>query len=43
MVDINNAQLQEVLARIPDQHRGPGGVAGVVKDGMIIATRAWGF
>jgi len=43
MVDINNAQLQEVLDRIPDQHRGPGGVAGVVKDGMIIAKRAWGY
>jgi D-aminopeptidase len=43
MADVNNVQLKEVLDLIPHQYRGPGGVAGVVKDGQIIATRAWGF
>ena len=43
MVDIHNTQLHEVLDRMPDKHRGPGGVAGIVKDGRIIATRAWGY
>lgn len=43
MADINNAQLEAVLDQIPHQYRGPGGVVGVVKDGQIIATRAWGY
>lgn len=43
MADINNAQLEAVLDLIPHQYRGPGGVVGVVKDGQIIATRAWGY
>lgn len=43
MVNVNNPKLQETLDRLPDRYRGPGGVAGVVKDGKIIATRAWGY
>ena len=43
MVNVNNPKLQETLDRLPDRYRGPGGVAGVVNDGKIIATRAWGY
>ena len=43
MVELNNAVLKEALDLIPHQYRGPGGVAGIVKDGEIVATRAWGY
>ena len=31
------------LDALPHLHPGPGGVAGVVKDGEVIALRAWGY
>ncbi len=37
------AALQHAFNLLPDQHRGPAGVAGVVKDGKVIAQRAWGY
>ncbi len=35
--------LTRALDGLPDQLRGPGGVAGVVRNGRVIARRAWGF
>ncbi len=43
MTTIDLAALEQALNLLPDQHRGPAGVAGVVKDGQIIARRAWGY
>lgn len=34
--------LNAALDLLPDQFRGPGGVAGVVHEGRVIARRAWG-
>lgn len=39
-LDIN--ALERALDLLPDQFRGPGGVAGVVHEGRMIARRAWG-
>ncbi|WP_319530152.1 D-aminopeptidase [uncultured Cohaesibacter sp.] len=35
--------LNQILDDLPNRFRGPGGVAGVVKDGEVIAARAWGY
>ncbi len=35
--------LTSALEQLPDRFRGPGGVAGVVKDGVVIERRAWGY
>ncbi len=35
--------LTTVLDQLPDMFRGPGGVAGVVKDGVVVERRAWGY
>lgn len=43
MTRINLTALEGALDSLPSRHPGPGGVAGVVMDGRIIATRAWGF
>jgi len=42
MRDIDTASLTAALDALPNLYRGPGGVAGVVKDGKVIAARAWG-
>lgn len=39
----DTAALERALNRLPQRFRGPGGVAGVVKDGKVVARRAWGF
>ena len=36
------AALDAALDALPKRYPGPGGVAGVVKDGEIVAARAWG-
>ena len=36
-------ELDKVLDLLPQRFKGPGGVAGVVKDGRVIARRAWGY
>lgn len=36
------AALDHALNLLPDRFRGPGGVAGVVHQGRVIARRAWG-
>jgi len=36
------AALEAALDALPLRHPGPGGVAGIVRDGRVIARRAWG-
>lgn len=43
MTMLDAAALDRALNRLPYRFRGPGGVAGVVKDGKVVARRAWGF
>lgn len=43
MTAIDTAALERMLNLLPSRYKGPGGVAGVVKDGQVIARRAWGF
>jgi len=42
MIQLNAAALTRALDLLPQAYKGPGGVAGVVKDGQVIARRAWG-
>ena len=42
MTAMDEAGLARALDLLPQRFKGPGGVAGVVKDGRVIATRAWG-
>jgi D-aminopeptidase len=37
------AALESALDALPKRHPGPGGVAGVVRDGEVVAARAWGY
>ncbi|OCP00483.1 MULTISPECIES: D-aminopeptidase [unclassified Ensifer] len=37
------AALERALAALPQDYPGPGGVAGVVKDGEVVMQRAWGY
>ncbi|MBK5571685.1 serine hydrolase, partial [Ensifer sp. SSB1] len=43
MTAIDAAALDRMLKLLPRRYKGPGGVAGVVKDGQVIARHAWGF
>ena len=43
MATIDLPALERALNLLPSRFRGPGGVAGVVRDGEIVATRSWGF
>ncbi|MDS9469345.1 D-aminopeptidase [Paracoccus sp. MBLB3053] len=43
MTEIGHSALEAALDALPKQFPGPGGVAGVVKDGRIVATRTWGY
>ncbi len=43
MTSIDTTALERMLNLLPGRYKGPGGVAGVVKDGKVIARRAWGF
>ena len=38
----DEAGLMRALDLLPQRFRGPGGVAGVVRDGQVVARRAWG-
>lgn len=42
MGDFDRAGLERALDLLPQRLKGPGGVAGVVKDGVVVARRAWG-
>ena len=35
--------LDQMLDLLPQRFKGPGGVAGVVRDGHVVARRAWGY
>lgn len=43
MRDLDEAALMRALDRLALRYRGPGGVAGVVREGRVVAARAWGF
>lgn len=43
MGKIDLAALDAALNLLPDRHRGPAGVAGVVHEGVVVTRRAWGF
>jgi D-aminopeptidase len=43
MTRIDSAAVIAVLDALPKRHPGPGGVAGVMHDGKVIAARAWGY
>ena len=43
MTEIDLPALETALDALPKRYPGPGGVAGVVKDGKVVATRAWGY
>lgn len=42
MPEVDLTALDAALDALPKRYPGPGGVAGVVKDGHVIAARAWG-
>ena len=43
MTKLDVSALEKTLRALPQFYRGPGGVAGVVKDGEVILRHAWGF
>ncbi len=43
MREVDISALERALDLLPDQYRGPAGVAGVVHRGRVIARRAWGY
>ncbi|MGO4852961.1 D-aminopeptidase [Phaeovulum sp. W22_SRMD_FR3] len=43
MTEIDRPALEAALAALPDLFTGPGGVAGVVFEGQVIAAHAWGY
>lgn len=43
MTKIDLAALRAALDALPKAYPGPGGVAGVMQDGKVIAARAWGY
>lgn len=43
MSQIDRAALEKALDQLPQDFRGPGGVAGIVADGEVVAARAWGY
>ena len=43
MSNLHATELELALNALPRLYPGPGGVAGVVSDGKVVATRAWGY
>lgn len=43
MRSFDQAAVERALDQLPLRFRGPGGVAAAVKDGRVVARRAWGF
>ncbi len=43
MSAIHRDKLEKALDALPDLYPGPGGVAGAVLEGEVIAARAWGY
>ncbi|MBN9073351.1 MAG: D-aminopeptidase [Rhizobiales bacterium] len=40
---VDLSSLKRALEVVPDKFRGPGGVAGVVANGEVVARQAWGY
>lgn len=43
MPKVDLAAVTKAFAALPQLYRGPGGVAGVMVDGKVVASAAWGF
>ena len=43
MTEIDLSALETALDALPKRYPGPGGVAGIVKYGKVVATLAWGY
>nr|WP_116133264.1 D-aminopeptidase [Tropicimonas sp. IMCC34043] len=43
MIDLSRATLEDAINAVPKRFQGPGGLIGVLKDGEIVASRAWGY
>lgn len=43
MIKVDLDALNATLDALPKRYPGPGGVAGVMHEGKVIATRAWGY
>lgn len=43
MNDALMTKLEAALDQLPQTYPGPGGVAGMVKDGKVVARRSWGY
>jgi D-aminopeptidase len=41
--EIDLSSLNRALEALPEKFKGPGGVAGVVADGKVLARQAWGY
>jgi len=41
--EVDLSSLKRALEALPEQFRGPGGVAGVVANGEVLARQAWGY
>lgn len=39
----SSAKIDAALDRLPQSYPGPGGLAAIIKDGAVIASRAWGY
>jgi len=43
MTSIDTAALAAAIASLPERFKGPGGAVGVVHDGKVIVSEAWGY
>jgi len=43
MTSIDTAALAAAIASVPERFKGPGGAVGVVHDGKVIVSEAWGY
>lgn len=43
MQAVDKPAIDAVMRTLPEQYKGPGGVAAVIKDGEVIATQVWGY
>lgn len=43
MATNTTSNIDDILASVPHQVRGPGGSAAVIKDGKLLGYRVWGY
>lgn len=43
MQAVDKSAIARVMRSLPEQYKGPGGVAAVIKDGVVIASQIWGY